>query len=191
MNRKIICIVIALMVLSISAIFVANPLTIPEAILGEFSSTLGPYLVKVTISGFDLPWFALEDDNPGLSLEALRASWRKYEGGIVTFTGRVADVDPPDQLVDEVDKLILTGYPFVEVYPLDAPNLPERYELGEEYSFVGFLMSYERHLPFEDRGARVLRVNAFKIRHPGETKSDSGESDLSPDEDANPKDGTD
>ena len=184
MNRKIICIVIALLVLSVSAIIGAK-----ERIYGRFSSTLGGDPVKVTISsaGPNLPWF-----RPVSSLEGLRASWREHEGKIVKFIGRVADVDPlGSELLGGTDKLILTGYPFVEVYPLDAPNLPEIYELGEEYIFVGFLMSYERHLPFEDRGARVLRVNAFEIWHLGETKSDSGESDLSPDEDANPKDGAD
>ena len=171
MKGKTLCIVIALMVLSISAILVANP-----GILGGFSSTLNMVDVKVTISGSDLPFFI-----PELSVEDLRQNWREHEGRIVKFTGRVVDEDPlgPSFLGRLPEKLILEGYPFVEVYLLDSPNL-EPYELGDEYGFVGFLMSYERHLPFEDRGARVLRVYAFKS-WPLEAAEE--------DEDANPKDG--
>ena len=182
MKGKIICIVIALMILSISAIIGANP-----NILGRFSSTWEGHPVEVTISG-NLPWFV-----PTSTLKGLRAAWREHEGRIVTFAGSLEEVYPLGSDVVSVmpKKLILRGYPFVEVYPLDAPNLPEGYEPWKTYTFTGFLMEYERHLPFEDRGARVLRVNAFQIWHLGETKSDSGESDLSPDEDANPKDGTD
>ena len=181
MKGKIICIVIALIVLSVSAILVAN-----QKILGEFSSSVNEmFNAKVTISG-DVPWFI-----PELSLEGLRATWREHQGKIVRFTGRVADSDDNSLVGIPATKVTLEGYPFVEVYPLDAPNLPEGYEPWETYTFTGFLMEYERHLPFEDRGARVLRVYAFNIWHHGEMKSDSEESNLSPDEDANPKDGAD
>ena len=179
MTRKTLCIVIALMVLSISAIGLSVHFD------EEFQSELNGFPVKVTISG-DLPFTASD-----MSVEELRANWRRHQGEIVTFTGRVADQDGNELIGTPAEKVTLEGYPFVEVYPLGAPDLPIEYQLRGEYRFTGFLMSYERHVPFEDRGARFLRVYAFKIRHLGETKSDSGESDLFPDEDANPKDGAD
>ena len=155
MTSRILCIVIALMVLSISAILVANP-----NILGEFQSTLNGVPIKVTIS---------PQDNVQVNTmryRDLRQDWGEHVGRFVRFTGVVEWVDKSIR-TKKVRKLTLEGYT-VDVHPLDAPNLPEVYHKGHKYEFTGFLMRYEKHAQFRKSGFAAMRVYAFEIRHLGE-----------------------
>ena len=157
MNRKIICIVIALLVLSISAIIGAKEISL---ILGRFSSTLNgvPVQVKMFRQG--------KGTITTMRTEDLVENLADYDGRFVRFTGRVENNSSPIFIGPVRDrKLTLEGPPLIEVYPLDAPNLPAIYHEGDEYEFTGFLMRYESHAEFKKSGYAKMRVYAFEIRH--------------------------
>ena len=156
MTSRILCIVTALIVLSISAILVANP-----SILGEFQGTLNGVPIKVTISPQD------NADVNRMRARDLRKNSEDHDGRFVRFTG-VVDYVHKSLLSEEVRELRLEGYPAIYVRPLDAPNLPEEYQTGHKYEFTGFLMKYERHAQFDESGFTTIRVYAFEIRHLGE-----------------------
>ena len=199
MSCRILCIVTALIILSISALLVANPSILgavePEitgdvnrdgvvnildlvevasqfgeqgehaADVGEFQSTLNGVPIKVTIS---------PQDNADVDTIRARDVWHASpDGRFVRFTGVVDYVkktrlDLLDfQSPEVVRSLSLEGYP-IDVYPLDAPNLPEEYQTWHKYEFTGFLMRYVSHADFSSSGYSKLRVYAFKIRHLGE-----------------------
>ena len=163
MNYKTLCIVTALITLSIGAILVANP-----SLLGKFQSTLNGVPIKVTISPQD------NADINTMRARDLRRDSSDHDGRFVRFTGVVDYVD--QTYLDPLDfrspmvvrSLRLEGYPSIYVYPLDAPNLPEEYQTAHKYEFTGFLMKYEDHAKFRESGFAAMRVYAFEIRHLGE-----------------------
>ena len=161
MTRKTLCIVIALMVLSVGAIIGANP-----SILGGFSSTLNGVPVQVTISRQD------NGTIPTMRSRDLWTDWTAYVDKYVRVTGVVKNLYKVTRgrNAGKVRFLILEGDKPVDVRLLDAPNLPAEYHLGHKYEFTGFMML--------DQGR--MRIYAHEIRHLGEAE-----------EDANPKDGTD
>ena len=150
MNRKTLCIVIALMVLSVSAILVANP-----KILGGFSSTLNGVPVQVTIA---------RQDNGTITTtrpEDLLENWEDYDGRFVRFRGTVRSIG-----VSESKQAKLSVGNFT-VYPLDAPYLPE-VQPGHEYEFTGFFVAYNVNAIGGVVAHGFLGVYAFEIRHLGE-----------------------
>ena len=169
MKGKIICIVIALMVLSIGAIIGANP-----NILGGFSSTLNGVPVQVTIS---------RQDNGTVTtmlMEDLLKNWADYDRQFVRFMGIVESVDwrwreskkvrltldTPD---DEDDERYISLY----VHPLDAPHLPTEYQEGNKYEFTGFLTRYLKPPMFPGgTPGNDLYIYAFEIRHHALTEAD-------------------
>ena len=164
MTCRMFCIVIALMVLSISAILVANP-----SILGGFSSTLNGVPVQVKIS---------QQDNGTITTmrtEDLMANRADYDGRFVRFIGEVKSVDwrepkkvelTVENLDDEDDGFFI----HLLVYPLDAPHLPMEYQERHVYEFTGFLLEYDLHV-LGGGSSEVLRVYAFEIRHHGKSES--------------------
>ena len=151
------CIMTALMVLSLGALLVANP-----NILGEFSSTLNGVSVQVTLSP--------QGDEHVINtmrIRDLRKDWDQHVGRFVRFTG-VANHWFSSLTTAPSGLILLEGYPSVEVVPLDVPNLPETYEQGHKYEFTGFLMRYDGHAKFKENGYFSLRLYAFEIRHLGE-----------------------
>ena len=157
MNRKIICIVIALLVLSISAILVANP-----NILGGFSSTVNGVPVQVTIS---------RQDNGTITTmrpEDFQKNWADYNERFVRFMGVVESVDwsgpkGVELVLDAEDPVLLNLF----VYPLDTPHVPTEYQEGHVYEFTGFLTSYLPSLVIDGMAEYELRIYAFEIRHHG------------------------
>ena len=154
MKRNILCILIALMVLSLSALLIARP---PWFIFDGFYSTLNGSSIHVTL--------ATDGREPltTLDLKELRDNWADHDGKFVRFTGVVGFVDT-DFRTEQLRKLHLQGYPYVYVYPLDAPGLPETYQRGELYEFTGFLVRYEKHTPNQQNGLPILRVYAVDIQ---------------------------
>ena len=154
MTCRMFCIVIALMVLSISAILVANP-----SILGEFSSALNGVPIEVTISSQEIGAITT------MRTEDLQEDWADYDEQFVRFIGIVKSIER-----HESKKVSLTvdadGLPDLFVYPLDAPNLPMIYQERHVYEFTGFLI-YKRTVS----SAARLVVYAFEIRHHGESES--------------------
>ena len=159
MTRKIICIVIALMVLSIGAIIGANPKS-----LGEFLSTLNGVPVQVTIS---------RQDNGTITTmrtEDLLENWADYDRRFVRFMGIVESVDRRDPknvelVLGEKGKDPVTFTLFV--HPLDAPHLPREYQEEHVYEFTGFLTHYIPSIVINGNAEHVLRIYAFEIRHHG------------------------
>ena len=150
MTRKTLCIVIALMVLSIGAIIGANP-----NILGEFSSTLNGDPVQVTIS---------QQDNG--TITTMRAAdlvknWEDHDSRFVRFRGVVESVDVSESELVELHVGSIT------VYPLDAPRLP-MVRRGHEYEFTGFFVAYNVLAVGGVVAHGFLGVYAFKIQHLGE-----------------------
>ena len=161
MNRKTLCIVIALMVLSISAIIGANP-----NILGGFSNTLNGVPVEVTIS---------RQDNGTITtmlMEDLLKNWADYDRQFVRFMGIVESVDWRESkkvrltLLDNPDDEDDEHYIDLFVHPLDAPHLPTEYQEGDKYEFTGFLTHYLVP-PMLPGGTpeHDLYIHAFEIRH--------------------------
>lgn len=194
MNRKTLCIVIPLMVLSLGAILVAvepeltgdvnrdgivNILDLVEvasqfgeqgepantaANVGQFQNDLNGLPVNVTLSPLENA--AVET----VRARDLRANLWDNDGRFVRFTGVVDFVTRnffPD-FTEEVDELWLEGWPSIRVRPMDLPKLPEAYQSGQKYEFTGFLVAYKRHAEFERNGFSTMRVYAFEIRHLGE-----------------------
>ena len=166
MTRKTLCIVIALMVLSVGAIIGANP-----SILGEFSSTLNGVPVQVTIS---------RQDNGTITTtrpEDLLENWKDYDydGRFVRFMGIVTSVDwlgpkavrlglDEEGVLGEKDSGSLT----LSVHSLDAPHLPTKYQEGHVYEFTGFLIHDIPTIVIPNGPVdHVLRIYAFEIRHHG------------------------
>ena len=162
MNRKIICIVIALLVLSVSAIIVASPVWFIST-KAEFGSTLNGFPVWVE--------FRVRSDKYLIStmdIQELRENWGDHVGRFVRFTGVVESVKTGLR-TGKVRWLTLEGDPFVDVYLPDSRKLPETYELWHKYEFTGFLTRYEAHTEYKKSGYAKMRVYAFAIRHLGET----------------------
>ena len=160
MTCRIVCIVIALMVLSVSAILVANP-----NILGGFSSTLNGVPVQVTISRQGNGMITT------MRTEDLLKNWADYDRQFVRFMGIVESVDwraskkvrlTLDNPDDEDDEHYIDLF----VHPLDAPHLPTEYQRGDKYEFTGFLTHYlvPPMLPGGTPG-HDLYIHAFEIRH--------------------------
>ena len=172
MKRNILCITIALMVLSLSALLLARP---PLFIFDGFYSTLNGSPIHVTL--------ATDGREPlkTIDIQELRDNWAAHEGKFVRFTGIVAIANPAFQakpLEDvvkdpKVERLILAGDPHVEVYIRDAQRQPETYEQGQTYQFAGFLIKYDEYNPKNKRGYTNLRVYAFDIRKPPETEKEN------------------
>lgn len=158
MNRKTLCIIIALMVLSISALLVANP-----NILGGFSSTVNGVPVQVTI--------AQEAETDAhiqtMRLRDLQKDYNLHTGKFIRVTG-IAEFALPASRTNKVQYISLEGDDLVYVHPLDAPNLPTEYHRGHKYEFTGFFTRQEEHAQFSKRGVTTLRIYAFEIRHLGE-----------------------
>ena len=152
MKGKIICIVIALMVLSIGAIIGAERVF---TTYGRFSSTLNGVPVEVTVgragSVYIEPMHARD----------LQNNWEDHVGKFVRFRGTVRSIG-----VSESEQAELSVGNFT-VYPLDAPYLPE-VQPGHEYEFTGFFVA-DNVLELGGVVAHgFLGVYAFKIRHLGE-----------------------
>ena len=166
MKRNIICIAIALMVLSLSALLLANPVLY---IFAEITSTLNGEPITVTLAKDVYKPFQT------LDLKELRDNWADHDGKFVRFTATVASiwtVSPATVLanfppidVKNVERLILARDPRVEVYTRDAQPQPETYHRGQTYEFTGFLVQHEEHRPNQQNGALTLRVCAFQSRH--------------------------
>ena len=164
MNRKTLSIVIALLVLSISALLVANP-----NILGGFSSTVNGVPVQVTIS---------RQDNGTVTTmrteDLLKNATNRYYGEqFVRFMGVVNSVDWRESkkvtlTLDNLDDDGDAHYIHLFVHPLDSPHLPMEYQVRHVYEFTGFLLNYDlRLLGPGSSSVRVVRVYAFEIRHHG------------------------
>ena len=158
MKGKTLCIVIALMVLSVSAIIVANP-----GILGEFSSTLNRVPVQVTIS---------RQDNGTITTmraEDLVENWADHNQRFVRFMGIVKSVTSIDTGI-ELELEVSPERASVFVYPLDSPRLPMEYQEEHVYEFTGFFLAEGRRTGSTDTFSFV-NVYAFEIRHHGKGES--------------------
>ncbi len=156
------CIVIALMVLSVSAILVARE---PIVHFSQgFSSTLNGVPVQVRLfargRGEEHVWIK------PMRFRELQQNWDQYVGRFVRFTG-VAGLVETSFRTKQVRKITLEGN-VVDVYPLDVPNPPETYERGHKYEFTGLLIRCESHAEYKKSGYVKMRVYAFEIRHLGE-----------------------
>ena len=160
MNRKIICIVIALLVLSVSAIIGARG---PRHILGSFSSNLNGVPMRVELSRMErsgtkpIETLRVRDLDlwTGLSDEP------DYVGQFVRFTGVVESVKTGLR-TGKVRWLTLEGST-TDVYVPDSDNFRETYELGHKYVFTGFLTRYEAHAEYKKSGYARMRVYALQI----------------------------
>ena len=165
MNRKTLCILIALMVLSISALLVASPVWFISK-KAEFGSTLNGVPVWVE--------FYVRGDKylvKTMDIRELRKNRADHVGRFVRFTAVVGFVERDFQ-TGQVQLLTLGGNPYVEVYPLVDSQVddsqaqhPETYERGQTYEFTGFLVRYEKHAPNQKSGHTILRIYTFEIRH--------------------------
>ena len=198
MTSRILCIVIALMVLSLGAILVAvepeltgdvnrdgvvNILDLVEvasqfgeqgepattaANVGQFQNNLNGLPVNVTLSPLE------NAEVETVRSRDLRANLWDNDGRFVRFTGVVEYVRTSVTdwtafpFTEEVNELWLEGYPSIRVRPIDLPKRPELYQSGQKYEFTGFLVAYERHAEFDRNGFSTMRVYAFEIRHLGE-----------------------
>ena len=162
MKRNILCILIALMVLSLSALLLAHHVLF---IFAEIASTLNGEPITVTLAKAYLPVKAID-------IQELRDNWKDHDGKFVQFTGSVALIKPAfytrvlEDVVQkaQVEQLILAGDPHVEVYIRDAQRQPETYEQGQTYEFAGFLIKYDKYNPRKRRSYTNLRVYAFDIQ---------------------------
>lgn len=158
MNCKTLCIVIALMVLSLSAIIGADRLFITH---GQFSSTLNGVPVRVSLAEVGSASIIEK-----MHARDLQNNWAEHEGRLVRFKGRVENNSSPISIGPDKDrKLTLEGAPLIEVYPLKASRLPAIYHEGDEYEFTGFLIRYEEHAEHQKSGNAKMRIYAFHIRH--------------------------
>ena len=153
MKRKTLCIIIALTVLSISAIIGAKE---RFHIYGRFSSTLNgvPVWGRITL-------FPSAESIKAMRTEDLVENWADHEGRFVRFTGVVESVETGFQ-TEKVRRLTLKG-DTIDVYPPDSRHVPETYERGHKYEFTGFLIRYEEHAEFKKDRYPKIRVYAFGI----------------------------
>ena len=147
------CIVIALMVLSISAIIGAKE---RFHIAGWFSSTLNGVPVQGSIT-----LFPSAESIKAMRTEDLVGNWAAHEERFVRFTGVVESVETGFR-TEKVRRLTLED-DTIDVYPLDSRYVPETYERGHKYEFTGFLIRYEEHAEFKKDGYPKIRVYAFGI----------------------------
>ena len=170
MKGKTLCIVIALLVLSISAIIGARE---PLDILGIFPSTLNGVSIRMVLTTEEWP----VDTKP---IETLRVRdldlWTglsdepDYVGQFVRFTGVVESVKTGSR-TGKVRWLTLEG-DTTDVYLPESggfPESPKSYKLGHKYEFTGFLTRYEAHAAYKKSGYAKLRVYAFRIEYVGES----------------------
>ncbi len=164
MNRNIICILIALMVLSISAILIANHVEV----IAKIASTLNGTPMTVTLAG------DADDTIKTLDLKELRDNWADHDRKFVRFTGTVVFVQK-DPRTEKVRRLTLKGNT-THVYPLDAQDLllarllPETYELGNTYEFTGLLIRDGEHAPTPNSRNVTLRIYAVQANNLGKAK---------------------
>ena len=161
MNRNIICIVIALAVLSSCAYLIGE---LPWQEIAVFQSTFNKVPINVTLDrkGHELPFEAMD-------IQELFKYSDIYEGQFVRFTGTV-NFDFTDSRNKQLQRIELadktaTGYPDVHVYLLELLNPLETYERGQKYEFTGFLVRYEEHRENRPEGQPTFRLYAFDIRH--------------------------
>lgn len=161
MKPKTLCILIALMVISLSACLIGE---MPWQEIAVFNSTFNKVPIDVTLTrmGHELPFEAMD-------IQELLKYSDIYEGQFVRFTGTV-NFDFTDSRNKQLQRIELAdysvaGYPTVNVYPLDLLNPPETYERGETYEFTGFFVQYKEHRTNQLEGQPILRVYAFDIRH--------------------------
>ena len=164
MKRNILCIVIALMVLSLSAIHIAKPATI---LFAAFESTLNGEPINVTLSQ-DNEKLKEQYSVKTIDFQELQDNWADHDRKFVQFTGTVAFVQKEPR-TEQVQRLTLTGYT-THVYPLEAPDLPETYELGHTYEFTGLLIRDEEHAPNQNSRNVKLRIYAVKAEALGKAK---------------------
>ena len=163
MKGKTLCIVIALMVLSIGAITGAERIFLSEV---RFSSTLNGVPV----------WVSVAQVGSASIIEKMRArdlrnNWAEHEGRLVRFTGVVENNSSPIFIGPDSDRILtLEGAPAIEVYPLKTSHLPAIYHEGDEYEFTGFLIRHEAHAEHQKSGNAKMCVYAFEIRHLGEAQ---------------------
>ena len=158
MKRNILCIVIALIVLSISALLIARE---PETqFFGWFDSTLNGTPIQVSLNTR-----RQVDPIQPMSRQELEDNWADHEGKFVRFTGVVALAGPEPQ-TEPVQRLTLAGF-VTDVYILNAqsPALPKTYERGQTYEFKGFLIKCKQTGPSQKHADTRLRIYAFQIRH--------------------------
>ena len=157
MKRNIICIAIALIVLSISALLIARE---PETHnFGWFDSTLNGTPIQVSLNTR-----RQVDPIQPMSYQELQDNWADHDGKFVRFTGVVTLAWPAPER-EQVQRLTLAGFA-TDVYLLNArsPALPKTYERGQTYRFTGFLIRCETAEP-QKKGDVGLRLYAFDIRH--------------------------
>ena len=172
MKRKTLCILIALAVLSLSALLIGDPPWLigdePWQEIADFNITFNrvPIFVLLYRPGHELAFEAMD-------IQELLKYSDIYDGQFVRFTGTVNFdfTDSHDKQRRRIElssypsvSYSLAGYPTVNVYPLDLPNPPKTYERGQKYEFTGFLVRYEEHRKNQPRGETKLRVYAFDIR---------------------------
>ena len=162
MKRNIICIVIALAVLSISALLIGDepPQT---QFFGWFDSTLNGTPIQVRLNAR-----RQVDSIQPMSHQELQDNWEEHDRKFVRFTAVVGFVWT-DFRTEQVQRLTLKGFT-TDVYPLNAqsPALPRTYERGHKYKFTGFLTRCEQTAEQQKHGYTKLRIYAFDIRHLGE-----------------------
>ena len=112
MKRNIICIVIALMVLSLSALLIAGPV---RFIFDRFFSTLNGIPIHVTLTTDG------REPLKTIDIQELRDNWADHDGKFVKFTGTIVFIQT-DPRTEKVRRLTLAGYT-THVYPLDAQDL--------------------------------------------------------------------
>lgn len=171
MKRNIICIVIALAVLSSCAYLIGDQ---PWQEIADFQSTFNKVPISVLLyrPGHERPFKAMD-------IQELLKYSDIYDGQFVRFTGTV-DFDFTDSHIKQLRRIKLSGYPYdpllsgytiVNVYPRNLLNPLETYERGQKYEFTGFLVRYEEHMENMPKGQPTLRLYAFDIRHVDEKEN--------------------
>lgn len=164
MKRNIICILIALMVLSISALLIAHPVIY---LMTTIASTLNGEPMTVTLALYAKSMKTLD-------FQELRDNWADHDRKFVQFTGTVVFVQK-DPRTEKVRRLTLKGNT-THVYPLDAQDLllarrlPETYELGNTYEFIGLLIRDGEHAPTPNSRNVTLRIYAVQADNLGKAK---------------------
>ena len=174
MKRNIICILIALMVLSLSALLLASDVVLIRTV-AEVGSDLNGVPIHIKIYERARDTHVIKT----MSHQELRDNWADHDGKFVRFTGKVEHVETYLQ-TKQVWKLELAGdIPAgdtpITVYPLDLVNPPETYERGQKYEFTGLLMRYTGTIPALKRFLPMMRVYAFQIRKPIEEQEDAAD----------------
>lgn len=157
MNRNIICIVIALTVLSISAYLIASDVVLIRTV-AEVGSDLNGVPIHITIYERARDTHVIKT----MSHQELQDNWEEHDRKFIQFIGRVDHVTTEPQ-TKQVQRLTLKGLT-THVYLLDLMTPPITYEQGQTYQFTGFLIRCETAEP-QKKGNVGLRLYAFDIRH--------------------------